>query len=88
MGHRDALINIGDIVMRILSKKALKELVLYSPQHIARLEKALGDWEKTKAWTKTREEKMKRRKEKMTFVENFKWGFKVQDRNADQDLRT
>ncbi|WP_246156790.1 helix-turn-helix transcriptional regulator [Aquicoccus porphyridii] len=30
----------GVIVMRILSKKALKELVLYSPQHIARLEKA------------------------------------------------
>ena len=26
--------------MRILSKKELKELVLYSPQHIARLEKA------------------------------------------------
>ena len=26
--------------MRILSKKALKELVLYSPQHISRLEKA------------------------------------------------
>jgi prophage regulatory protein len=26
--------------MKILSKKALKELVLYSPQHIARLEKA------------------------------------------------
>ena len=26
--------------MRILSKKALRELVLYSPQHIARLEKA------------------------------------------------
>ncbi|MEL7252765.1 MAG: AlpA family phage regulatory protein [Pseudomonadota bacterium] len=26
--------------MRILSKKALKDLVLYSPQHIARLEKA------------------------------------------------
>jgi prophage regulatory protein len=26
--------------MRILSKKALKELVLYSPQHVARLEKA------------------------------------------------
>lgn len=26
--------------MRILSKKALKELVLYSPQHITRLEKA------------------------------------------------
>jgi len=30
----------GDIVMRILSKHQLKELVLYSPQHIARLEKA------------------------------------------------
>ncbi|MEM7545376.1 MAG: AlpA family phage regulatory protein [Pseudomonadota bacterium] len=30
----------GDIVMRILSKRQLKELVLYSPQHIARLEKA------------------------------------------------
>ena len=27
-------------VMRILSKRQLKELVLYSPQHIARLEKA------------------------------------------------
>ena len=26
--------------MKVLSKKALKELVLYSPQHIARLEKA------------------------------------------------
>lgn len=26
--------------MRILSKKELRELVLYSPQHIARLEKA------------------------------------------------
>ena len=26
--------------MRILSKKQLKELVLYSPQHVARLEKA------------------------------------------------
>ena len=26
--------------MRILSKKAVRELVLYSPQHIARLEKA------------------------------------------------
>ena len=26
--------------MKILSKKALRELVLYSPQHIARLEKA------------------------------------------------
>lgn len=30
----------GDIVMRILSKHQLKELVLYSPQHVARLEKA------------------------------------------------
>ncbi|MEM7242147.1 MAG: AlpA family phage regulatory protein [Pseudomonadota bacterium] len=26
--------------MRILSKKAVRELVLYCPQHIARLEKA------------------------------------------------
>jgi prophage regulatory protein len=26
--------------MRILSKRQLKELVLYSPQHIARLEKS------------------------------------------------
>lgn len=26
--------------MRILSKRQLKELVLYSPQHIARMEKA------------------------------------------------
>ena len=26
--------------MRMLSKKELRELVLYSPQHIARLEKA------------------------------------------------
>ncbi|RXV64803.1 transcriptional regulator [Roseovarius sp. A46] len=26
--------------MRILSKRQLKELVLYSPQHISRLEKA------------------------------------------------
>lgn len=34
------LLNLGDIVMRILSKRQLKELVLYSPQHIARLEKA------------------------------------------------
>jgi prophage regulatory protein len=31
---------IGNIVMRILSKRQLKELVPYSPQHIARLEKA------------------------------------------------
>ena len=29
-------------MMRILSKKQLRELVLYSPQHIARLEKAGG----------------------------------------------
>ena len=34
------LLFIGVIVMKVLSKKALKELVLYSPQHIARLEKA------------------------------------------------
>jgi len=27
-------------VIRILSKRDLKELVLYSPQHVARLEKA------------------------------------------------
>ena len=32
--------NTGDIVMRILSKRQVKELVLYSPQHIARLEAA------------------------------------------------
>jgi prophage regulatory protein len=29
-----------NIVMRILSKRQLKELVLYTPQHVARLEKA------------------------------------------------
>lgn len=34
------LFKYGEIVMRILSKRQLKELVLYSPQHIARLEKA------------------------------------------------
>ena len=34
------LFNLGEIVMRIVSKRELKELVLYSPQHIARLEKA------------------------------------------------
>ena len=34
------LFNHGEIVMRILSKRQLKELVLYSPQHIARLEAA------------------------------------------------
>ncbi len=31
---------LGEILMRILSKRQLKELVLYSPQHVARLEKA------------------------------------------------
>ena len=34
------LFNLGDFVMRILSTRQVKELVLYSPQHIARLEKA------------------------------------------------
>lgn len=34
------LFNLENIVMRILSKRQVKELVLYSPQHIARLEKA------------------------------------------------
>lgn len=34
------LFSHGEIVMRILSKRQVKELVLYSPQHIARLEKA------------------------------------------------
>ncbi|WP_367181326.1 helix-turn-helix transcriptional regulator [uncultured Roseovarius sp.] len=34
------LFYLGEIVMRILSKRQVKELVLYSPQHIARLEKA------------------------------------------------
>ena len=34
------LFNLGEIVMRIISKRELKELVLYSPQHIARLENA------------------------------------------------
>ena len=34
------LFNHGEIVMRMLSKRQLRELVLYSPQHIARLEKA------------------------------------------------
>ncbi|MEW9921141.1 helix-turn-helix transcriptional regulator [Marimonas sp. MJW-29] len=34
------LFNEGEIAMRILSKRQLKELVLYSPQHVARLEKA------------------------------------------------
>ncbi len=33
------LFNHGDIVMTILSKRQLMELALYSPQHIARLEK-------------------------------------------------
>ena len=31
--------HLGVLMMRILSKKQLRELVLYSPQHIARLEK-------------------------------------------------
>ena len=30
----------GNIEMRILSKRQVKELVLYSPQHITRLERA------------------------------------------------
>ena len=30
----------GNIEMRILSKRQLKELILYSPQHVARMEKA------------------------------------------------
>ncbi len=34
------LFSHGEIVMRILSKRQVTELVLYSPQHIARLEKA------------------------------------------------
>ena len=34
------LFNYREFVMRLLSKRQLKELVLYSPQHIARLEKA------------------------------------------------
>lgn len=32
--------NSGIIDMRLLSKRQVKELVLYSPQHIARLEAA------------------------------------------------
>lgn len=32
--------NIEENFMRIVSKHQLKEMVLYSPQHIARLEKA------------------------------------------------
>ena len=34
------LLHQWSIVMRILSKRQLKEMVLYSPQHVARLEKA------------------------------------------------
>jgi prophage regulatory protein len=34
------LLTQGVLAMRILSKRQLKELVLYSPQHIARLEAA------------------------------------------------
>lgn len=32
--------NLGVFAMRILSKRQVKELVLYSPQHVARLEAA------------------------------------------------
>ena len=39
------LFNEGEIVMRMLSKAQVKELVLYSPQHIARLE-AAGEFPK------------------------------------------
>lgn len=35
----------GVIVMKLLNKRQLKELVLYSPQHIARLE-AAGEFPK------------------------------------------
>ena len=31
---------LGEIVMRILSKRQLREVILYSPQHVARLEKS------------------------------------------------
>ena len=34
------LLNMRSFVMRMLSKRQVKELVLYSPQHIARLEAA------------------------------------------------
>jgi len=34
------LFSHGDIVVMMLSKRQIKELVLYSPQHVARLEKA------------------------------------------------
>ena len=34
------LFSHGDIEMRILPKRQLKELILYSPQHEARMEKA------------------------------------------------
>ena len=34
------LFNNGEIVMKLVNKRQLKEMVLYSPQHIARLEKA------------------------------------------------
>ena len=39
LGRRDAPF-LKEIAMRILSKAEVRELVLYSPQHIARLEKA------------------------------------------------
>lgn len=34
------LVSSGETVMKTLSKRQLKELVLYSTQHVARLEKA------------------------------------------------
>ena len=34
------LVSSGETVIRTLSKRQLKELVLYSMQHVARLEKA------------------------------------------------
>ena len=34
------LLSRGVLAMRLLSKRQLKELVLYSPQHVARLEAA------------------------------------------------
>src|ERR1700732_4761539 len=39
MGHRDAP-PASSSAMRLLSKRQLKELILYSPQHVARLEAA------------------------------------------------
>src|SRR4051794_38273727 len=39
-GHRDASKHKGSTAMRLLSKRQLKELVLYCPQHVQRLEDA------------------------------------------------